>query len=355
MKKTQPSIGRSSRQPATIHDVAARAGVSTATVSRTLATPDLVSDASRERVMAAIRATGYTPNVAARNLRARRAMMVLVVVPNINNAFFAEVLRGIDDELVASGYGLIIGNLDNKREREPRYVDLVFSGQVDAALQMSGHVLTGNGKLMTEAGVPIATICVSIPNSGVPSIMVDDDAASLRVVDHIVGLGHRRFGYVSGPARNQNEIGRRRGFMAGLKAAGLDPGDVHYWSGDFTLSAGVAAAHEFLALARRPTAVYAASDTMAIGFMKTVMDAGVRVPEDLSVVGFDGIEFAEFVTPTLTSIKQPRHDIGRYGARALLTALADGSKPKSALLDAPLIVRESTAPPPAAIRIRWRG
>ena len=127
MGKPPEQPRRGSRRQATIHDVAARAGVSTATVSRTLATPDLVSEEARARVLAAIKATGYTPNMAARNLRARRSMMVLVVVPNIANAFFAEVLRGIDDELVAHGYGIIIGNLDNRQEREARYVDLVFA------------------------------------------------------------------------------------------------------------------------------------------------------------------------------------------------------------------------------------
>ena len=148
--------------------MAARAGVSTATVSRTLAAPDLVSDEARARVLAAIKATGYTPNMAARNLRARRSMMVLVVVPNIANAFFAEVLRGIDDELVENGYGIIIGNLDNRREREARYVDLVFAGQVDAVLLMSGRVPAGNGRLMSEAGLPLATICVDISESLLP-------------------------------------------------------------------------------------------------------------------------------------------------------------------------------------------
>jgi LacI family transcriptional regulator, repressor for deo operon, udp, cdd, tsx, nupC, and nupG len=344
--KTERARRRGSRRPATIHDVAARAGVSTATVSRTLASPDQVSDEARARVLQAIKATGYTPNMAARNLRARRSMMVLVVVPNIANAFFAEILRGIDDELVENGYGIIIGNLDNRREREARYVDLVFARQVDAVLLMSGRIPAGNGRLMSEAGVPLATICVHISDSGFASVMVDDEFASRKVVDHLVGLGHRRFGYVSGPLENRNEIGRRGGFIAGLSAAGLDPGQAHYWQGDFMIGSGVGAAREFLALTERPTAVYAVSDSMAISFMKTVMEGGVRVPEDLSIVGFDGIDFSEFVTPTLTTIQQPRHEIGRTGARVLLEAIAKSAPPRSVKLAAPLIIRDSTAPPP---------
>jgi len=346
---------RSPRRPVTIHDVAARAGVSTATVSRTLAAPSLVSEEARSRVLEAIRITGYTPNMAARNLRARRSMMVLVVVPNIANAFFAEVLRGIDDELVAHGYGIIIGNLDNLTEREARYVDLVFAGQVDGALLLSGHVPAGNGRLMSEAGLPIATICMEIPGALFPSVMVDDQKSSRQVAEYLVSLGHRTFGYVSGPKGNRNDLGRREGFAAALADAGFDPARISYWQGDFMVESGVQAAHEFLASPRRPTAVYAASDSMAISFMKTVMEAGVRVPDDVSVVGFDGIEFSEFVTPTLTTIQQPRNEIGRTGARILIEALTSGNWPQSVRLEAPLIIRNSTAPPRALGKARRAG
>lgn len=354
MRKPQEQPRRTSRRQATIRDVAKRAGVSTATVSRTLANPSLVSDETRTRVLAAVKATGYTPNMAARHLRARRSMMVLVVVPNVANAFFAEVLRGIDDELVANGYGMIIGNLDNRREREARYVDLVFSGQVDAVLLMGGEIPSGGGRLMSEAGVPLVTICVDI-NGAFPSIMVDDKESSRRVAEHFVSLGHKSFGYVSGPQGNRNEVARWQGFMSSLADAGFDPDEVVYWPGDFMIHSGARAAREFLAGARRPTAVYAVSDSMAISFMKTVMEAGISVPEDVSVVGFDGIEFAEFVTPTLTTIQQPRHEIGRNGVRTLIEALSKGTRPKSLKLDAPLIIRESAAPPRRALKIQRRS
>jgi LacI family transcriptional regulator, repressor for deo operon, udp, cdd, tsx, nupC, and nupG len=332
---------RTSRRNTTIHDVAARAEVSTATVSRSLATPDLVSDEARARVLAAIKATGYTPNVAARNLRARRTMLILVVVPNIGNHFFAEVLRGIDDELVSAGYGLIIGNLDNLPNREARYVDLAFSGQVDGVLLLGGRVPTGNGRAMTDANLPMATICVAIKGSGLPFVMVDDITASKRVVAHLVGLGHRSFGYIAGPVGNMNEIRRRRGFRAALTEHGIEPDSAIYWAGDFMLEAGVDAGREFLKRRKRPTAVYAASDHMAIAFMKTVTTAGVRVPEELSVVGFDGIEFSDFVTPALTTIRQPRQELGRTAARMLVEMLS-GKKVRGMHLDAPLLVRGST-------------
>jgi LacI family transcriptional regulator, repressor for deo operon, udp, cdd, tsx, nupC, and nupG len=336
--------GKNARRNATIHDVAARAGVSTATVSRTLASPELVSEAARGRVLTAIKATGYTPNIAARNLRARRTMLVLVVVPNIGNHFFAEVLRGIDDELVGSGYGMIIANLDNQPEREARYVDLAFAGQVDGVLLLGGRIPTSNGRQMSDAKLPMATICVAIRGSGLPFVMVDDIEASRRVVEHLYALGHRRFGYIAGPVGNMNEIGRRRGFVAALVERGVDPEEAVYWPGDFMLQAGVDAGRDFLARKERPSAVYAVSDHMAIGFMKTVTAAGIQVPRDVSVVGFDGIEFSDYVTPTLTTIRQPRHELGAAAARMLLEALGGSKRRGGVHLDAPLLVRGSTGP-----------
>jgi LacI family repressor for deo operon, udp, cdd, tsx, nupC, and nupG len=352
MPRQLESRRRRSRRNTTIHDVAARAGLSTATVSRTLATPDLVSEGARKRVLAAIKATGYTPNVAARNLRARRTKMILVVVPNIGNYFFSEVVRGIDDELVASGYGMIIANLSNMAEREARYVDLVFAGQVDGVLLLGGRVPAGNGRLMTDAGLPMATICVAIPGAKLPFVMVDDIEASKRVVAHLYGLGHGGFGYVSGPRGNLNEIGRRAGFRAALEAAGIDPETALYWPGDFMPESGIEAARDFLARADRPTAIYAVSDNMAIGFLKTVTAAGVRVPEDLSIVGFDGIEYSDFVTPPLTTIRQPRHELGCMAARMLIEALSGIRSRDGTYVEPELIVRGSTGPAPLSTRPR---
>ncbi len=334
------------RAAITIQDVAARAGVSTATVSRALAGSNVVSAKARARVMEAVTETGYTPNFAARNLRARRSMMILVVVPNVANPFFAEVMRGIDDELVTAGYDMIIGNLDNLVEREARYVKLAQSGQVDGVLIMSGRVPEGDGRAMNELDLPMAAVCAAIPGLAAPQVAVDDRRASIDVAEHFLGLGHRRFGYISGPEGNINETERYSGFIEGLAVAGIGCEAVTYWHGLFNLQAGVEAGRDFLSMADRPTAVYAACDEMAIGFMKTVISAGLQVPEDVSVVGFDGIEFAEFMNPTLTTMRQPRYELGRTGARALLEEMNGPSKGERRIeLAAPLIIGKSTCRP----------
>jgi LacI family repressor for deo operon, udp, cdd, tsx, nupC, and nupG len=278
-------------------------------------------------------------------------MVVLVVVPNLANPVFAEVIRGIDDELVAAGYDMIIGNLDNLVEREARYVDLCTSGQVDGVLLLTGRVPVGHGgRSMVDTGVPMVALCAAIPELAGPSVVVDDRLASGRVARHLVGLGHRRFGYARGPEGNFNEIHRFAGFTAELEACGIAADTVRTWPGLFDMKSGVAVGKAFLELAAeaRPTAVFLACDALAIGFMKTVMTAGVRVPEDVSVVGFDGIDYAEFYQPALTTIRQPRHEIGRRGTSLLLARLRDGGAalPEGMVeVAAEFVPGASTAPP----------
>ncbi len=331
----------------TIQHIAQRAGVSTATVSRTLANPDVVSAKTRARVLRAVDETGYTPNTAARNLRARRSMMILVVIPNVANPFFAEVLRGVDDELVTAGYDMIIGNLDNLFEREARYVKLGLSGQVDGVLITTGRLPVGHNRTMADLGIALGAMCAPVPGLDAPQVYVDDYKASVEVAEHFLDLGHRRFGYISGPQYNANEVERFKGFVAALQAGSVSSGAVTYWSGNFDLTTGVAAGHKFLAAANRPTAVYAACDESAIGFIKTVTSAGVRVPDDVSIIGFDGIPFAEYTQPTLTTMCQPRYELGRIGARALLQEI-NGTRTgdNAILLPAPMTQGASTAPPP---------
>ncbi len=352
MKSDTPAKRNSApqRPPAganvTIQHIAQRAGVSTATVSRTLANPDVVSAKTRARVLRAVDETGYTPNTAARNLRARRSMMILVVIPNVSNPFFAEVLRGVDDELVTGGYDMIIGNLDNLPEREARYVKLAQSGQVDGVLITTGRVPAGHNRTMADLGIAMGAMCAPVPGLDAPQVYVDDYQASWEVAEYFLALGHQRFGYLSGPQGNVNEIERYKGFVAGLQAGGVATDAVTYWAGDFDLATGVTGGRSFLAAADRPTAVYAACDEIAIGFIKAVTSAGVRVPDDVSVIGFDGIPFAEYTQPTLTTMRQPRYELGRIGARALLQEIKGTRTGDNAiLLPAPMAIGASTAPP----------
>ncbi len=337
------------RRTARIADVAQLAGVSTATVSRALTAPGQLRAATLARVMEAVRSIGYTPNVAARSLRARRTMLVLVVVPDIANPFFADVLRGIDEELSAHGYGLLIGNLARTRKKEPQLIGIVQSGQVDGVILLNGRVPEGLDRSMSDTGTPMVAVCEAIPGANFPQVGAQNREAAIEAVAYLVALGHRRLAYVAGPKDNVLERERRAGFLQGLRAAGIDRRQASIYPGDFTFAAGETAAQTFLSSPGRPTGVFAANDEMAIGFLKSVRAAGVSVPRDVSVVGFDGIAFADYVEPTLTTFRQPRRELGRQGAALLVEALSGAATATDAphiRLPVPLVVRDSTGPAP---------
>ncbi|MBN9496000.1 MAG: LacI family DNA-binding transcriptional regulator [Alphaproteobacteria bacterium] len=335
---------------AKIADVARIAGVSVATVSRALAKPGMVEAVTRARVVAAAKRLGYTPNVAARNLRARRSNMALVVVPNIGNAYFGELLRGIDAALTRRGYGLIIANLDltstrdNSPDHEERYVDLAAAGQVDGVLLLNGYVPKGPVRTMLDARLPIVAVGERIRGAKFPQVEVDNRAAARGAVEHLVGLGHKRIAYLSGRPRSHLDSARRLGFRDALTGAqGLE------WTGDYYFASGVAAAEAMLRgkPQDRPTALFAASDEMAIGFLKTVLAAGVSVPRDMSIVGFDGIDYARFSEPALTTVVVPRRQIGETAGEMLADLMAgSGDVPAHVRLATELRVRGSTGPAP---------
>ena len=332
-----------------IEDVAALAGVSIATVSRALTMPEKLKPDTLERVNHAVRQTGYTPNLAARSLRARRSMMVLVVVPDIGNPFFSDVLRGIDETLVARGYGLLIGNLGGDLAAKAHHVvDVVQAGQVDGVLLLNGFVPAHGGRALTELGLPVVAVCEAIAGADIPQVCVQNRAAAQQAVAHLAGLGHRDLAYLAGPADNVLDLERRAGFCLGLQAIGLDLRDAVVWPGDFTFRAGETAADSYLRLGRRPTAVFAANDEMAIGFISRVRAAGLSVPQDISVVGFDGIDFADYVEPRLTTFRQPRRELGTVGAELLIRAMAGETiapDERTQRLPVQLQIRASTCAP----------
>jgi LacI family repressor for deo operon, udp, cdd, tsx, nupC, and nupG len=347
---------RSSRSDDTgprIDDVARAANVSTATVSRVLSAPDSVKEEKRTRVLEAIAALGYTPNAAARNLRVGSSKMVLVIVSHrANPPFSAEVLRGIETELSSAGYAVIMGNLHGDEDRRRRVVDLAYSRHLDGIIVISGNPQAAGGRSIVDAGIPVVSICVALDDPRVFSVLLDDASCAATQLRYLTDLGHERIMYVTGPLDNYNQIHRSKGFNDAAAQAGLTADDIVMHEGDYGFSGGVSAAENYFARSTRPTGIVCSNDEMAIGFIKTVRAAGVRVPEDVSVVGFDGIEFSEFCEPSLTTIQQPRYELGATGARALISAIggseAVGRSPE--ILHGCLIVRDSTGKPPSAFR-----
>ena len=346
-QKDGPEQDRISIRAARIQDVAKLADVSTATVSRALATPERVSPEARARVLEAIAKTGYVPNPAARTLRSQKTYMVLVVLPDLSNTFFSKILRGIEETLFEAGYGMIISDLDGSPEKEAHFAAFTAAGRVDGAILLNGHLFGQSREAEGQPArikIPLVAVCEAIPGADIPQIEIDNRAAAYGMTQHLASLGHRSIAYVSGPASNILERERFQGFKDGLGAAGLPFDPALVLAGDYTIEAGVRAGQELVARSTRPTAVFCTSDEMAIGLMRTLFSAGLRVPEDISVAGFDDIEFAAVAEPPLTTIHQPRRELGQAAASALIELLQGRPSPKRIRLETELVIRDSVAP-----------
>lgn len=335
------------RRPATISDVARRAGVSTATVSRTLAMPERVAEATRAAVFAAIRETGYIPNATARSLRARSTKMVLTLLNGIGDSFFTAILNAVEEALFEAGYGMVMGDTRGDAARESHYDRLVRSGQVDGVLLFSGRMPAARFADL-DASVPLTLVCNDIPGQSVPFVESANRDAARTMVEYLIGVGHRRIGHITGPMRGPEADDRIAGYRDALEAAGIafNPGLI--WQGDYRAKSGAdVAVRDFLPMADRPTAVFAANDETAIGFIKAVRDAGLSVPVDVSVAGFDDIGYASLFDPGLTTMRQPRAELGRVAARILVDRMTGAGDPPSRITRLPctLVVRESVVPP----------
>ena len=336
------------RRAPKIGDVAVAAGVSVATVSRALSAPEKLKPETREKVLVAVAALGYTPNSVARQLRAGNSSLVLVIVPRRTNPpFFAAVLHGIDATLAAAGYVLITGYMEGA-DHDLRLIELAASGHVAGLLTISGDLPKVAGRSILDAGLPAVAICADPGVEGLPAVLLDDERAAAMQVEHLAALGHRRLFYVSGPPGNYNEVTRHRGIIAAIERAGLAQGALIEHPGDYTFTGGVAGAKAYLGLADRPTGVICGNDETAIAFVKTVRAAGLLIPEDLSVIGFDGIELADFCEPTLSTIAQPRFELGAKGAQLLIDRLGGNGNAEAMpaggriLMPGTLLARDST-------------
>ncbi|PZX10868.1 LacI family transcriptional regulator [Palleronia aestuarii] len=322
-----------------IVDVASLAGVSTATVSRALSAPETVGRATRDRVMEAVRATGYRVNGAARDLRQQRARSLLILAPNLANTFFSRIFSAIQEE--ASAAGLAVQISDSRIGRE-KLVSLGYDGRADGIVLLDGAI---DPDVVNGWRLPMIQLCEWNEAYRAPRIGIDNAAAARMAVEHLADLCHRSVLHVSGPDGNVLAVTRREGFSDGVAARGIAGTTL---AGDFTLEAGACAARRWAELRPRPTGVFCASDECALGFISECAALGFGVPDDVSVVGFDDIDFAHRFLPALTTIRQPREALGRAAAKALvnLLGLAQVADPGDPAIAPTIVVRSSTAPPP---------
>lgn len=341
-------IERSKKAP-TIQDVARHAQVSAATVSRVLTNPERVSETTRDRVTLAIRHTGYTINQAARSLRLRAASTILVALPDIGNPFYSNILDAAVDEAGQRGYGVLVANRFSG-DASQLLNDYFLSSRADGLLLFDGGVDTSLLSVLTTAGgsVPLVVSFDELPATSVAAVLVDNFEAAQRATEHLIGLGHNRIGHIIGPSRDGKPNQRLLGFERAMQRAGLEVRADWMWQGDYSTPSGEAAAEALLALADRPTAVFAGNDEMAIGLLSRLRRASIECPRDISVIGFDDIAVSAHFWPRLSTMRQPRDQIGRLMADSLIDILegaASPGAPRRITLRADLIARESSRSP----------
>ena len=337
----------------TIHEVAKRAGVSTATVSRVMSGINhAVSPETRERVMEAVRSLRYEPNAAARNLRTLRSGQLLVMVPDISNPFFSLILKGIEDAAMRAGYSVLLGDTQHDPKREERYALMLKKKEADGLIFLGHRVPNEIVRLVKELAprcAPVVNGCEFTPSIGLPGVHIDNARAAYEAMGHLYGLGHRRIGIVTGPLISPLSQDRLQGTMLRAKEAGSQS-TLTVLTGDFSIESGVEAAVQLLEKAEPPTAIFCFSDEMAIGAMDGARRRGLRIPEDLSIVGFDDIRFARHLSPPLTTVAQPMRAIGEGCVRLLLGILRSNTvAPASLTLPHQFVVRSTTAEPPKTL------
>ena len=333
----------------TIHDVARHANVSTATVSRAISAPHRVSEATRERVSAAVISTGFTINQAARSLRLRAARTILIAFPNIGNPFYSTILDAALLEASSRGYGVLVANRlgDNPTQWLKEYF---HSSRADGMVLFDGSLDTNqlHGLKTPQGKFPLIVACDELPDPRLHAVSTDNRAAGYVATRHLIDLGHRRIGHIHCRSKNPAVASDRLlGFLDAMREARLHVPEAWLVDGDFSMASGERAGQAFLALDDRPTAMFSGNDEMAIGFLSALRRAGVLCPRDISIVGFDDIAVSRCVSPALTTVRQPREEMGRLATRALIDILEDDVPsllPIKVVLETELIIRESAIP-----------
>ncbi|MCX8067345.1 MAG: LacI family transcriptional regulator [Anaerolineae bacterium] len=339
------------KQTVTIRDIARMAGVSAGTVSRALNNSPLVREETRQKILQVVRALNYVPNRAAQRLATGKTLTLAVIVPFFTAPSVVERLKGVVHTLAQSRYDLIIHNIEDPEQRAGCFQTILRRDLVDGVLVISIAPKDEEVRLLSEADVPVVLIDAYHPalTGLLHQITVDDVAGGRAVTEYLIGLGHTKIGFVGDPADNPfnftSSRDRARGYREALEAAGIPYRPEYYAEGPHGRRYARESARRLLALPDRPTAIFAASDVQAVGVLEAARELGLRVPQDLSVVGYDDVEIAEIVG--LTTMRQRLFESGQRGVELLLRTLADPTtKPVHEVLPTELVVRETTGPPP---------
>lgn len=327
---------------ANILDVALKAGVSIATVSRVVNESDhKVNPTTREKVLAAIKELDYRPNALAKGLLMKKTMTIGIIIPDISNPYYAEIVRGIQDTADLAGYAALIHNTDGKQERIIRHIYLLREKSVDGVI-FCGGIINWYETLSILKELKERVVVVGRHEVDFPAVMVDNMGGATQAVQHLIELGHRRIGCIGGPEGSPTAADRVTGYRNALARNGIAFNECLVKRGTWNPESGYLLARELLKEPERPTALFSANDQMAFGAIKAARELGLNVPENLAVVGFDNVPTGSYFDPPLTTVEIPMYDIGVASMRMLIALLSGEPFEKLRLFNAKLLVRGST-------------
>ena len=328
---------------ATIQDVVRLSGVSVATVSRVMHNSPNVLPATREKVLAAIRELDYHPNRLAQQFRTQRTKLVLVLLPRLGDSFYSEILKGIEAVASSAGYHIFIANTGDNADLAKFSYESVIQKQCDGIIDFSACL---SKEYMEEVASqnPVVVACRYLRDANIPNVTIDNLAASREMTEYMLNLGHRRIAYISGNTELALYRSRLYGYRQALEDRGIPVDEGIICAADPSIQGGFDAALQLLRSGEQFTAIVASGDTMAVGAIKALQEQKLRVPEDIAVCGFDDIELSSLLSPTLTTIRQPRNLIGRQSMEKLLGCISgkDNNLSEQIILPYELVIRASS-------------
>lgn len=330
-----------------IKDVAKRAGVSVTTVSRVLNGEKYVKDDLKARVRRAIDELGYTPSHIARSLVKKKTNLIGVIVPDVTSSFYSTILSNIEKTASLNDYNLVVCNIIEDIDKEYKYLQVFKEMRVEGIIIMHEKLNDELRELIGKLDIPIIFSSVKPTEQPFVSVIIDDYIAAYDATRYLIELGHQRIGFIGGDMRDVTS-GQNRyvGYTEAMKDSGLQLVEDYIHFGDYKTRSGYELMKELLSCESRPTAVFAVSDDMAVGAMNCIHDHGLTVPEDISVMGFDGSQLTELVRPQLTSMEQPIEEMGKATVDTLLTLISGGqeSSYEDVILKHKLVIRDSCKP-----------
>ncbi len=329
---------------ATIRDVAKRAGVAPITVSRVINNSGYVNEKTRARVEAAIADLGYVPNVLARSLRSRRTGTLGLILTDISNPFWTTVARGVEDAASDAGFNVILCNTDESEVEQDKYLHVLVQKQVDGVLLVPARSAVEPIKFIQSQNTSVVVLDRRIPNSQTDVVRCDSEGGAYQLTRLLLSLGHRRIAMLSGPLGVSTAEDRVAGYQRALAEAGVDVDAAPVCYGEFSLQSGYDMTLQVLARTPRPSALFAGNNFIAIGALRALRDTGLRVPEDLALVGFDDLPADLVVDPFLTVAAQPAYEMGRQATELLLARLSEEAPAayQEIVLPTEIVVRESS-------------